>query len=280
MLNPGKGACRRLFLCLAVALPSSALSEAACTAGRFDAVATVRHVHDGDTVHLKDGRKVRLIGINAPELARDDKPEQAYAREAREALDRAIAANGYRVGLVYGSERKDRYKRTLAHLFTPNGANLQARLLSQGMAAAIPHPPNLAFTECYNAQELAARCSGEGIWSNPGQLFVQATTLKNKHKGFRLVTGTIDRINLNDHGAQLFMGKLMLGIHRDNLTGFDKKELQSLSGRRVTVRGWLHPKRNKSSNRKSGSQDGVEFYMRVRHPSAIEIHMTGNGTGC
>lgn len=280
MLNPGKGAYKRLFLCLVFIVPATAGCEPACDTRRFDASVAVRYVHDGDTVHLEDGRKVRLIGINAPELARDDAPEQAFARDAREALDRAIAANGYRVGLVYGKERKDRYKRTLAHLFTPDGANLQALLLAQGMAAAIPHPPNLAFTECYSEQERAARCSNERIWSNPGQLSVHASKLNDKHKGFRLVMGTVDRISLNDHGARIFMGKLMLGIHSDNLANFDTSELLSLRGRRVTVRGWLKPARNQSSRTKSRSQDAIRFFMNLRHPSAIETDTTGSGAAC
>lgn len=266
-----------LVACLA---PAPALTETACHTPGFDEIVRVRYVHDGDTVHLQDGRKIRLIGINTPELARDDLPDQAYAREAQASLDAAITSSGDRVGLVYGADRKDRYQRTLAHLFTTGGVNLQALLLSQGMAVAIAHPPNLAFTGCYSELELAARCSGKGIWSDPGQLLVRASTLENKHKGFRLVSGTIDRINLNDYGARIFMGKLMLGIDSDNLADFDKTKLLSLRGRRVTVRGWLQPKRSKTSNRKSPGQDGVEFYMHIRHPSAIEINPWNSGAKC
>ena len=35
---------------------------------------TVRYVSDGDTLILSDNRKIRLIGINTPEVARKDKP--------------------------------------------------------------------------------------------------------------------------------------------------------------------------------------------------------------
>jgi endonuclease YncB( thermonuclease family) len=275
-----KGAYRRLFLLAACLAPAPALAETACHTPEFDEIARVRYVHDGDTVHLQDGRKIRLIGINAPELARGDMPDQAHAREARASLDAAITSSGDRVGLVHGADRQDRYKRSLAHLFTTDGVNLQARLLSQGMAVAIAHPPNLAFTGCYSEVELAARCSGKGIWSDPGQLFVRASTLENKHKGFRLVSGSIDHISLNDNGARIFMGKLMLGIDSDNLADFDKAKLLSLRGRRVTARGWLQPKRSKTSNRQSPDQDGVEFYMHIRHPSAIEINPWNGGAKC
>ncbi len=261
---------------LAFVAPGPAPAADTCGAARFDETARVQYVHDGDTVRLQDGRKVRLIGINTPELARDDRPEQAFAQEARDALKAAIAEDDHRVRLVYGAERQDRYKRTLAHLFTPDGDNLQARLLAQGMAAAIPHPPNLAFTDCYREQELTARCSNTGIWSKPAQFVVSASRLESKHKGFRLVSGTIDRISFNDHGVRIFMGKLMLGIHGDNRDHFDETQLKALRGKRVTVRGWLQPKRG----RESGDDDTVQFYMHVRHPSAIEIDHPDGGAKC
>ncbi|UCB55870.1 MAG: thermonuclease family protein [Thiotrichales bacterium] len=237
-------------------------------------------MHDGDTVHLQDGRKVRLIGINTPELARDKQPEQAFAREARDLLSKAIGAHDNRVGLVYGVERHDRYKRTLAHLFTPHGENLQAQLLQQGMAAAIPHPPNLAFSDCYMQQELSARCADKGLWSDSGQFIVRASTLDNKHGGFRLVTGKIERITLSDHGIRVFIGKLMLGIHGDNRADFDETELLAMQGKEVTVRGWVQPKRTKNKNGKLRDDKGVEFYMHVRHPSAIEINQTDKHAKC
>lgn len=275
-----KGADWRLFLLLAGLFPTSAYSDPACSTRQFDEIARVKYVHDGDTVHLQDGRKVRLIGINTPELARDDLPEQAYARDAREHLNAAIASNGKRVGLVYGVERHDRYKRTLAHLFTPDGDNLQAKLLRQGMATAIPHPPNLAYTECYSQQELSARCAGAGIWSNSGQLVVRASTLNNKHKGFYLVSGTIRQIRLSDRGIRIFMGKLMLGIHSDNLADFDKADLLDLRGKHVTARGWLQPIRHHQTNGESLDDYPVESYMRIRHPSAIEINQPDSRAKC
>ena len=275
-----KGADWRLFLCLACLFPLPSLAAPACPAPSYDETVVVEYVHDGDTVHLRDGRKVRLIGINAPELARDGTPEQAHAREARDHLGAALAAGDYRAGLVYGVERHDRYQRTLAHLFTRDGRNLQADLLRQGLAAAIPHPPNLAFTDCYSEQELIARCRGAGIWADPGQFIVQASTLGTKHRGFYLVAGKVDRIRSTDRGIRIDMGKLMLGIHGDNLAEFDLPALQALRGRHVTVRGWLHPLRQNKHQKKSGGKLPAGLYMRIRHPSAIQITQTSSREQC
>ncbi len=237
-------------------------------------------MHDGDTLHLEDGRKVRLIGINTPELARDDIPGQAFATEARDALKAAIASHDNRVGLVYGADRHDRYKRTLAHLFTPDGDNLQAQLLLRGMAAAIAHPPNIAYSECYAQQEKSARCEGAGIWSDPKQAITRAADLDAESTGFHLVTGKVEHISQTDRGIWIFMSELMLGIRSEDLANFNPSELRSLPGVHLTARGWLHPSSPKQVKKKFLKGRTVNHYMRIRHPSAIEINPQHNVTKC
>ena len=280
MLNLKKGAYWRLFLCLAYIFPASAHAETACPARQLDEIARVRYVHDGDTVHLEDGRKVRLIGINAPELARDDTPAQAFATEARDALKAAIDSHDNRVGLVYGVERHDRYKRTLAHLFTPDGDNLQARLLLQGMATAIAHPPNIAYTECYARQEKTARCEGAGIWSDPDQAIIKAADLDAESTGFLLVTGKVEHISQTANGRVDFHVRTDAGSPREDLASFDMSELLSLRGKQLTVRGWLHPNSPEHAKRKFLKGRTVKHYMRIRHPSAVDITQQGNIPKC
>jgi endonuclease YncB( thermonuclease family) len=268
------------FLFLACIFPASAHTEAACPSSQLDEIVRVSYVHDGDTIRLADGRKVRLIGINAPELARDDTPEQAFALEARDALKAAISSHNNRVGLIYGTDQHDRYKRTLAHLFTPDGINLQAQLLLQGMAAAITHPPNIAYSECYARQEKSARCQGLGIWSNPGQAILDVTELDAVSRGFRLVTGKVEHISQTGKGIRIFMSELMLDIHDENLADFDQAALLSLRGKQLTARGWLQPKRGNQTKMKPGSGSKARYYMRIRHPSSIEITPPGEATQC
>jgi len=280
MLNLKKGAFWRLFLFLVAVFPASAHAESACPAGQVDETARVRYVHDGDTIHLEDGRKVRLIGINAPELARDDMPAQAFALEARDALRAAIASHGNRVGLVYGTERHDRYKRILAHLFTPDGDNLQARLLLQGMATAIAYPPNVAYSECYARQEQVARCKGAGIWSDPEQAITKAADLDADSTGFHLVTGKVEHISQTEKGIWIFISKLMLGIRTEDLANFDPSELLSLRGEQLTVRGWLNSISPEQAKQKFLKGSTATHYMRIRHPSAIEIFSQGKAAKC
>ena len=78
MLNTKKSATRRFFLLCLLFLPVL-VSAQNCPSSHYDESVTIKHVHDGDTVKLVDGRKIRLIGINAPEVAKDGQAAEAYA---------------------------------------------------------------------------------------------------------------------------------------------------------------------------------------------------------
>ena len=81
--RPLAGLC--CFVLLVGGAPSRALAAVDCPADRIDEYVEVADVHDGDTVRLVDGRKLRLIGFNTPELARDESPAEPLATEARQA---------------------------------------------------------------------------------------------------------------------------------------------------------------------------------------------------
>ena len=281
-----KGACRRLFLLLLISGMGTVIAgpditkdvARVCPASHYDESAVVSSVHDGDTVRLEDGRKIRLIGINAPEMARGGKPEQAFAARARDQLKQLITSSGHRVKLVYGKERFDQYQRTLAHLFLPDNQNLQAALLQHGLATANAYPPNVAFTDCYQQVEQAARCKSSGIWSSDDYATKNSADLKPGSEGFRSVSGLVERISETSKGLWLFLqGGLMIGIRTADLPNFDKNAMKSLTHKNITVRGWLHPKNNSRDTTKKG----VRFYMGLRHPSAItSTATTGNVTKC
>lgn len=277
-----KGACGRLFLLwpgLASILLISELSLAqnfsgACPTSHYDESVVAKSVHDGDTIRLEDGRKIRLIGINTPELARGKKAEQAFAGNARDQLKQLIASSNQQIKLVYGKERLDRYQRTLAHLFLPDGQNLQVVLLQHGLATAIAYPPNVAFSDCYRQVEQIAKCKLLGIWSDDDYATKNSADLKPESKGFHIVSGQVERVSESSKGIWLFMeGGLMIGIRTPDLPNFDRNELKSLPNQKITVRGWLYPKKK--------TKKGVKFYMRLRHPSALTpATPTGGAAKC
>lgn len=231
---------------------------AACAADRVDARAEVAYVYDGDTLRLTDGRNVRLIGIDTPELGREGEPSQPFARRARRALE-ALAGPGTRIGLRYDRERSDRHRRTLAHLYLGNGTSVEAEMLERGLATALTVPPNLWNLSCYAAAEAGARRAKRGIWSLGRYRPVSANRLEPDADGFRIVTGRVRHIRAGSNSLQLILDdRLAVRIAESDLNYFTDFEPAALRGRRVQVRGWLHGR-------------GPRFHMRIRHPAALRV---------
>ncbi len=241
---------------------AAAQDAAVCPAAHYDETARIKYIHDGDTLHLKDGRKVRLIGINTPEVANSKKAAEPFAAEAKEAL-KALFKSNKAISLVYGKEKHDRYERLLAHGFTRDGKNIQAALLTKGHARAITFPPNTQFSACYQQQERAARCNNAGLWKNSPPLPVNK--LNDRHIGFQLVTGRLININTSSKGVWLNLdNKLTIGVRPDNLPLFDVRTLNKMLDQEIVVRGWLN------KGRKNTPTDHY-YYIRIRHPSAIQL---------
>ncbi len=254
-----------VWLCLlyfsALFSPSPALADNACSSEHIDETTTIRYVYDGDTLQLRDGRKVRLIGINTPELERKNKAGEPFGIAAKSAL-KDIFKNHKTIALHYGEEKKDHYGRFLAHGFLTDGQNIQALLLNLGLARVITIPPNTQFSACYLEQEHKARCKKIGLWEQ--NKILQAKNLKNQHTGFHLVQGRVTNISTNTKGIWLNIDhKLTIGIRQENQDLFDIKTINNMVNQLVTVRGWIN-KSNKST----------PFYMRVQHPLSIQLSET------
>lgn len=125
---------RRLIALLAVAAVAVGCreGESAEPAEAFprETAAVVTRVNDGDTLTLRDGRKVRLLQVDAPELGRD-----CYGRAAREALGR-LAPKGARVVLVGDPtlDDRDRYGRLLRYVFAGQ-THVNVALVRRGAAS-------------------------------------------------------------------------------------------------------------------------------------------------
>jgi endonuclease YncB( thermonuclease family) len=222
--------------------------------------ARVAHVYDGDTVRLNDGRRVRLIGIDSPEVAREQQPAEPLAERAEARLEELIAESGYRVGLRPGREGRDDYGRLLAHLFDQRGSNLSAALLSEGLAVILPVPPNLALSECYRRTEAAARAAGRGIWTHPDYLERPAAALTGGDVGtYRVVRGRVTRVGHSRSSVWINLGEgFAVRIHRADLERFPYRDWDRLEGRALRARGRIYARND-------------QLRLRVRHPDLLEL---------
>ena len=122
--------------------------------------AVVEYVHDGDTIFLEDGRKVRMLGINTPEIGDD---LECFGNEAT-ALTRSLLPEGAHVWVQQDVEPLDQYGRSLLFVYTDDGVNVNLELLREGAAEVEMYKPNVLLRdEVYAAQD-AARDTGAGLW--------------------------------------------------------------------------------------------------------------------
>lgn len=236
------------------ALFISLLLAAASGAPLADAeTATVRAALDGDSLRLGDGREVRLIGINAPEIGKNGTPDQPLARAAR---DRASAlARGRTVRLIYDEQRLDRYGRTLAYVVLPDGRDLDELLLAEGFGWYIAIPPNVAHLDAYRAAEARARLAGRGIWSRPEYDPLPAERVTREHYGFIRLAGTVSAVDPHATGIEVALGP---NVH----LWIPKEIYRSLPvalrrGTRVLARGWLAEYKGRAR-------------MRITHAAMLE----------
>lgn len=226
------------FFALIIVLAQSGVAPAwaACAVAQYDKTVQVAQVLDGDTIRLQDGRKVRLMGVNTPERAHENRPAQPLAQEATEFLSALLA--GQSVQLKFGPQRHDRHGRLLAHVFNYRGENVAEQLLRSGLGFAIVVPPNSELANCYFAAESKARQYKKGVWSRSE--FASRPAEQIHATGFQIVEGRITGIGLGRKVVWLDMGKqFALRIRREDLLNFSSPRPNDLMGKRVRVRGWV-----------------------------------------
>jgi len=223
----------------------------------------VAHVVDGDTLAVSDGRKLRLQGINAPEVAHGGHPADPLGEEAKQNLARLAGAS---VRVWVGAEAHDRYGRTLATIFSPDGENLNARMVREGMAYHISFPPELTYIRCYKSAEVQARARRAGVWQQPNI----TKAAENRFKGgFGLVEGVVTRVDHTRAGHWVNLdGDFAFYVRNKDAAYFPQLQLSSLIGKRVLVRGWVI---DRSKQKKPAKSAQKRWMIKLQHASALEL---------
>lgn len=129
----------------------------------------VSRVIDGDTVELADGRLVRYVGVDTPEVRRRSETgwvedPEPFGREATDANRRLV--EGKTVRLEYDVQTHDDYGRLLAYVYV-DGEMVNARLLEDGYAQPLTIPPNVKYAEQFRRLARDAREARRGLWAPP-----------------------------------------------------------------------------------------------------------------
>ena len=124
----------------------------------------VEKVLDGDTVVLEGGERLRLRGIDAPEVGHKGSPGQYFGREAGDALAAMVA--GRDIILDRDELDRDRYGRLVGTARLEDGRPVSLAMIEQGAAFVYPHPSDKdrELAGKLRSAQSAAIARGGGLW--------------------------------------------------------------------------------------------------------------------
>ena len=123
----------------------------------------VRAVVDGDTLDVSTFGRVRLLGIDAPEIGRGFDTSAPFSREARDKLVSLVLHRWVR--LEQEGPTMDAYDRHLAYVMTEDGIFINAALVREGLARVTARLPLSRLAELERAQQ-EAQAFRRGMWGS------------------------------------------------------------------------------------------------------------------
>jgi len=238
-----------------------------CRALHLDEKVKVKWVFDGDTFELNDGRRIRFIGINAPEMGHNGALDQPLALQAKKKV-KAFIAKSHSIWLSFEKEHYDHYGRVLAHVFNGKGENLEQQLLAEGLAFPIYFPPDIDMLNCVKTASDQAREKKIGVWRLPYYRPLSSTDLNGLSSGFHRIKDTVVRVYLRP-GRTWWIdldGEVAISISKKNQRFFNRKDIRDLIGTKLDVSGWLIHRKLTTNQRKKGYKP---YIMSLRYPASI-----------
>jgi endonuclease YncB( thermonuclease family) len=239
-------------------------AQAFCPAPSGLTPVAVQRVVDGDTLRLSDGRSVRMIGLNTPELGKNGRSDEPFAVVARKRLEALVAASDGQVGLLPGKESKDHYGRTLAHVYGADGANLEAQMLAEGLGFQVAVAPNVDLVACQQAAESSARQTGLGVWRRSPVLKAEQISTS----GFAVLSGRVSKVQRNRGGVWIeLQDSVVLKVAPNLLGRFDAASLERLEGKQIEARGWVLDR-----SRRGGLKEGqARWMLPLTDPAMLQV---------
>jgi len=140
----------------------------ACSQFNYSQIKVIE-VIDGDTVRLSNGKLLRYIGLDTPEVRIKNKggdfkyQPQPFSLEAKE-FNRKLV-EGKDVRIEFDIEKADRYGRLLGYCFVDK-IFVNARLIEQGYAVLYTYPPNVKYVDLLVASQKKAQRTKKGLWGS------------------------------------------------------------------------------------------------------------------
>lgn len=125
----------------------------------------VSYVIDGDTIVIEGNKKVRYIGINAPEIYHDSTGkktgEECFAEEAT--IENKRLVEGKEIYIQKDVSETDKYKRLLRYVWVGD-IFVNDYLIRQGFAQVSTFPPDVKYQQQFLEAQKEARDNNRGLW--------------------------------------------------------------------------------------------------------------------
>lgn len=135
-------------------------------------------VIDGDTIVLENGKTVRYIGIDTPELHHPKKAVECFAQEAKMTNENLVL--GKKVKLEKDISETDKYGRLLRYVYVKKSEQDESEakneasesgmifvneyLLREGFARLSTFPPDVKYVNLFQKAEKEARENNRGLY--------------------------------------------------------------------------------------------------------------------
>lgn len=142
-------------------------------------IITIQKVIDGDTLKVRfkgKTEKIRLIGIDTPEMQVNDKAQRDARRsktdistllkqgKASRRFVRTMIKRGDRIIVVFDVQKRDRYGRLLGYVYLSDGRMLNEEIIRAGYASLLSIPPNIKYQKRFQRVYMEARKNKRGLW--------------------------------------------------------------------------------------------------------------------
>ncbi len=123
----------------------------------------VTRIIDGDTFEIETKQKVRLIGIDTPELNKANAREpECFGIQATQKLSDLILNK--RIRMEKDRSETDRFGRLLRYVYIDN-IFVNHHLVDSGFAFAHAYPPDVKFKDALALAQKSAQENKRGLWN-------------------------------------------------------------------------------------------------------------------
>jgi micrococcal nuclease len=213
-------------------------------------------VYDGDTLVLKNGQRVRLLGLNTPEIESHFRQGEQGGMAAKKWLSQKLAAKD--VFLEFDIEQRDKYKRLLAHVFIDD-EHINLSLLEQGLAMLSIIPPNVRYSDKLVKAQSKAERSKLGLWADEAYqaIDIERDELLKLKKGWqRFIVEPKRLVESRKYLRLIISERFEIRIKKTEQNLFP--DLNQYINKRLEVRGWTKRK-------------GDKYSLLLLHPSSLVI---------